>query len=733
MVEAKVTLGKSETNGLEEELLQGVNHNIAGAGIAGTVDTLTTEKQEVTQGSETVEGKTDLFQEEGHIYFFNQTGSSNANGTYENPYSYADLTNGTLSQIAGENPDYSHIFVTGTTPTNIGELTLGANESLEGRYGSDNGYENAATLANEAEMPTLKGSLILEGGSEAHPQEVSGVKLYNEEGKYSVGIQAGGASNGATYIELNQMQLGESTASGNTNNYETGINVKGGANISAIGSNLNATQNGIVVGTGETAGVITVGEGTTVSARMGLSNVGEIKNINVEGKMEGLAFGLYNVGEIKNIKVEGMIKGDIDGLVNSQNGKIESIEGGSEKQAEGTIEGGGAYGIVNSSLAPVGIGKIAYLSKVSGGIDGIRVSQGSVNEINNSGTISGITVGDTQLLAGAVGTIVNSGTISRITNTTRGTITGVTNEADGTIATLDNSKEMGTIDNLGTINSVTNEADGTITTLDNSKEMGTIDNLGTITGVTNEADGTIATLDNSKEMGTIDNSGTISGITNGANGTITTIDNGKDMGTIDNSGTIGSSGVEVGIKNEGIIGNVINLHTGVITGSEYAISSGMDSSTVKIGSIINTGLIGGANTESGVLLLGQAGDLTGVNSSDLGYVGTIEGSDFAISMFGNSTTVTNISHLDLIGGISLEGTVGDIEDNTIEASAMNRGNAIFANWGEPVIIGDIKGNTFKNFFSAAFVFTGSTIQNASTFTADNTFDNVANTGISYGN
>ena len=388
---------------------------------------------------------------------------------------------------------------------------------------------------------------------------------------------------------------------------------------------------------------------------------------------------------------------------------------------------------MNSSLAPVGIGKIAYLSKVSGGIDGIRVSQGSVNEINNSGTISGITVGDTQLLAGAVGTIVNSGTISRITNTTRGTITGVTNEADGTIATLDNSKEMGTIDNLGTINSVTNEADGTITTLDNSKEMGTIDNLGTITGVTNEADGTIATLDNSKEMGTIDNSGTISGITNGANGTITTIDNGKDMGTIDNSGTIGSSGVEVGIKNEGIIGNVINLHTGVITGSEYAISSGMDSSTVKIGSIINTGLIGGANTESGVLLLGQAGDLTGVNSSDLGYVGTIEGSDFAISMFGNSTTVTNISHLDLIGGISLEGTVGDIEDNTIEASAMNRGNAIFANWGEPVIIGDIKGNTFKNFFSAAFVFTGSTIQNASTFTADNTFDNVANTGISYGN
>ena len=156
MVGAKVTLGKSETNGLEEELLQGVNHNIAGAGMIGAADTLTTNRQEITQGSQTVEGHTHLFDKTDHVYFFDASGSNNANGSYENPYSYADLTNGTLSQIAQENPDYSHIFVTGTTPTNIGELTLGANESLEGRYGSDNGYEKAATLANEAEMPMLK-------------------------------------------------------------------------------------------------------------------------------------------------------------------------------------------------------------------------------------------------------------------------------------------------------------------------------------------------------------------------------------------------------------------------------------------------------------------------------------------------------------------------------------------------------------------------------------------------
>ena len=42
MVGAKVTLGKSETNGLEEELLQGVNHDIGQRSLVGTTETLTT-------------------------------------------------------------------------------------------------------------------------------------------------------------------------------------------------------------------------------------------------------------------------------------------------------------------------------------------------------------------------------------------------------------------------------------------------------------------------------------------------------------------------------------------------------------------------------------------------------------------------------------------------------------------------------------------------------------------
>ena len=350
MVGAKVTLGKSETNGLEEELLQGVNHNIAGAGMIGAADTLTTNRQEITQGSQTVEGHTHLFDKTDHVYFFDASGSNNANGSYENPYSYADLTNGTLSQIAQENPDYSHIFVTGTTPTNIGELTLGANESLEGRYGSDNGYEKAATLANEAEMPMLKGSLMLEGGSESHPQEISGIKLYNEEGKYSDGIQAGGASNGATYIELNQMQLGESTVSGNTNNYETGINIKGGANLSATGSNLNAITNGILVENGNTAGAINIGEGTTLMGGIGagIENSGIMKEIVNAGKISSTSgVGIKDTGTIDN--------NDEFGNAIDNSGTIGDIVGGTQAGALGTIQGNGS-GILNDGT----IGTIAY-------------------------------------------------------------------------------------------------------------------------------------------------------------------------------------------------------------------------------------------------------------------------------------------------------------------------------------------------------------------------------------
>ena len=100
MVGAKVTLGKSETNGLEEELLQGVNHDIGQRSLVGTTETLTTEEEQVTQGSETIEGHAHLFKEISNIYFFDQTGSENEDGTYEEPYKDAQLTSETLSQIA---------------------------------------------------------------------------------------------------------------------------------------------------------------------------------------------------------------------------------------------------------------------------------------------------------------------------------------------------------------------------------------------------------------------------------------------------------------------------------------------------------------------------------------------------------------------------------------------------------------------------------------------------------
>ena len=64
----------------------------------------------------------------------------------------------------------------------VEELIVNPNQSLEGRYGGTKGFSYVANLEEEAQMPTLKGSLILEGGSEAYPQQITGIKLYNEDG-----------------------------------------------------------------------------------------------------------------------------------------------------------------------------------------------------------------------------------------------------------------------------------------------------------------------------------------------------------------------------------------------------------------------------------------------------------------------------------------------------------------------------------------------------------------------
>ena len=60
----------------------------------------------------------------------------------------------------------------------VEELIVNPNQSLEGRYGGTKGFSYVANLEEEAQMPTLKGSLILEGGSEAYPQQITGILAF---------------------------------------------------------------------------------------------------------------------------------------------------------------------------------------------------------------------------------------------------------------------------------------------------------------------------------------------------------------------------------------------------------------------------------------------------------------------------------------------------------------------------------------------------------------------------
>ena len=414
----------------------------------------------------------------------------------------------------------------------VEELIVNPNQSLEGRYGGTKGFSYVANLEEEAQMPTLKGSLILEGGSEAYPQQITGIKLYNEDGTYNVGIQTENETNGASYIELNQIQLGENTQNTNTNNYATGIIIGGGATLSTTKSNINAEENGIMVQGEETSGVITIGDGTTLigGTGAGIENMGTIKSIRNQGEITSTSgVGIKNTGTIGGSE-------ENDGIDNT--GTIGNIVGGLYSQSAGTIEGE-ISGINNSGT----IGNIEYLSKIEGtnanSYGGI-FNQGVIGAIDNRGEItsaSGIEIKN-------VGTIGSGSESYAITNGGGGTIGnivgGTDTEARGVIVAygIANAGTMGNIEYLSEINRIGNF--GTIREIINTGTIGPIYN----------SQGTIGF--DAQSYG-IDNMGTIAEINNRNAAEITSV---SGVG-IKNTGTIGSSDVEYGIYNAGTIGDII--------------------------------------------------------------------------------------------------------------------------------------------------------------------------------
>ena len=161
---------------------------------------ITATEVQLTAGSQTLKGHSHLFEKVKHIYFFDQSGSENADGTYENPYSYADLTD-----IKWNSPKKYRLF-----------------QHIHNRRKPNRNRKSDAILKPKSRRKIRRGRRLQKpsdfGGSirnanpkrksnpcEAHPQKISGIKLYNAG--FSTGIQTESTSNGATYIELSQMQL----------------------------------------------------------------------------------------------------------------------------------------------------------------------------------------------------------------------------------------------------------------------------------------------------------------------------------------------------------------------------------------------------------------------------------------------------------------------------------------------------------------------------------------------
>ena len=573
-----------DSTALTENLLAPVDHNIGEASALGSSQELSSVRSQIVSGSKTVDDKGHLFEQMKHIYFFSDDGSSDADGTYSHPYSLSQLNNSTLKSIESAFPDYSYIYVTGKD-VNIGKLVLNKNQSLEGRFGEDSGFEMPADINDLDKMPTLDGQLVLLGGSLEHSQIVTGIKMHNTGVSGVAAIQVGEGSDEALNVNINNLQIGQGTDSLNGKNYADGISITN-ANVSGISSNIiYAQNNGIVINSGTVDSISVNTDEKIVAGNIAIVNAGGVTQIVDDGTINGnlysilnegtgkinnittssgsdmqggifsikniaggniqeinnlgTIFGIDNAGNIGNIEDEGLIKGSEYGIKNS--GTIKSIIGGSLNFPEGSIVGAtsGIYNTVSGIIS----GDINYLEDIKGnsyGIENDNKIDGAIN-ISQGASISGnISIENNE--SGYIGGISNAGTVGEIED--EGSISGETYGIENT----------GTIGSIVGAPSTSKYAKGVIL----GQETG-IYNLGTING----------DISNLKE---ISGSGDGWGIynENDINGSINVISSEQsntNISSIENTGTID------GISNAGKIGNIEEGEQGSIIGQKYGIEN----------------------------------------------------------------------------------------------------------------------------------------------------------------
>jgi outer membrane autotransporter protein len=317
--------------------------------------------------------------------------------------------------------------------------------------------------------------------------------------------------------------------------------------------------------------------------------------------------------------------------------------------ASGTISGNMA-GITNNLL----INNLSNSGTLSGGVGINNIgSISNIGTLSNSGTISGTTLG-----------IQNNGIITSLTNNTGGTISGSIAgvQNNNTLSSLVNnsviSGDVGVF-NAGSMNTLSNTGDinGLSAGIRNTGLISGLVNSGSISGTSygvhsdngsqinflmNSSTGVIEAgtavlAGNLTPSGTINinmltNAGLISGTTNVGVGTSS---NGS-IGSLNNSGII--TGAAGAIGNAGSIGSLVN--SGTISSSGYAI---YNAATGTLGPVTNSGLI------AGMILNLSTSDLT-INGGTGSIFGTLTGSSGSIDSASMGSLTSNSADLYFTSG-----------------------------------------------------------------------------------
>ena len=314
----------------------------------------------------------------------------------------------------------------------------------------------------------------------------------------------------------------------------------------------------------------------------------------------------------------------------------------------GTLVAGGAgssYSGVEVTSGVTGLAVTTAIGTIGNAVNLLLAARndyigGTLANLVNSGTISGVTTAAYVATAGSIGTLSNTGLL-------QGTRYGVSNH--GTIALVDNSGTVSGIVGLynsGMIGTILNSGSLIDTPevlaagLNNTGTIGTVVNLGIISG---EARG----LYNTGAISSVDNRGTIAGVL--------AVYNGGSIGTFANSGSVLDSAApaSAALNNAGTLDSVRN--SGTMMGATYAIlNSGM------IGQIVNSGLIQAATAISNQ----SSGTLGNIANSGV-IAGNIQNvAAQALTFTGGSGT--NIGTLTGLGGA--RGTITNSGGNVVFAS-----------------------------------------------------------------